>query len=63
MPQLLGEKTMLRGKPPNFRRGTRLPQPGGGQAGVPPVERHGQDAHATAGDNANILLYLSAPLR
>jgi hypothetical protein len=34
-PPLLAGKILLRGKPLRLRRGTRLPQPGGGQAGVP----------------------------
>jgi hypothetical protein len=75
IPPLLAGKIVLWGKPLNFRRGTRLPQPGGGQAGVPacrstggtagrsPVERHGQDAHATSRHDEALPLFLSAALR
>jgi hypothetical protein len=64
MPHLWAGRILLRGKPLSLRRGTRLPQPGGGQAGVSPVERHGQDAHATArGCPSPLPLCASAPLR
>ncbi len=63
---------------PAFRggyRGTPLPSTGSGctlhgkksrpprGTGVPPVSNHGQDAHATAGDDGVLLILLSAPLR
>jgi hypothetical protein len=37
-PSLIGGENVVRGKPLRLRRGTRLPQPGGGQAGVPARE-------------------------
>ena len=52
IPQLLAGKSCSGRKPLTFRCGT----------GVSPVERHGQDAHATAYRDEAFLLFLSAPL-
>jgi hypothetical protein len=65
-PPLLAGKILLRGKPLSLRRGTGVPacRSTGGTAGRLPVERHGQDAHATArGCPSPLPLCGFAPLR